>query len=273
MTAVTHAIVTGGSSGIGRETAKLLAAGGANVTLIARRQELLDEARREIEAARASTQQEILALSADVADRPAIEAAIHEACNRLGPCDLLIASAGVARPGYFLELDIGIHERTMAINYFGTLHAVRAVAPAMRARRGGRIVLVSSGAGIVGLIGYAAYSPTKFALRGLAESLRAEFRNYNIGVHIVYPPDTDTPQLAEEKAHKPPETAAITGGARTWSAAAVANAIVSGVEQGRFAITPGWEMTWLYRLHSVAKRPLNWYFDRLARGARREERG
>lgn len=268
-----HAIVTGGSSGIGKETAILLARQGANVTIMARRADVLADARREIEAARAGGAQRVLDLSVDVSDRPAVDAAVACAVDQFGPCDLLIASAGIAKPGHFHEMDIDIFERTMAVNYFGSLYAVRAVAPAMRAGRRGRVVLVSSGAGIVGLFGYSAYAPSKFALRGLAETLRNEYAADGVGVSIVYPPDTDTPQLAAEMPDKPAETRAITGGAKTWSAQGVAERIVRGVEKGRFAITPGWEMTCLYRLHSVVMPILGWHFDRTAARARARTAG
>jgi 3-dehydrosphinganine reductase len=131
-------------------------------------------------------------------------------------------------------------------------------------------VLVGSGAGIVGVYGYSAYSPTKFALRGLAEVLRAELSPEGIRVSIVYPPDTDTPQLAEENKTKPAETKAITAGAQTWSAEGVARSIVTGMDRGRFAITPGWEMTILHRLHSLINPALAWHFDRQAAQARKK---
>lgn len=246
-----HAIVTGGSSGIGLCTARMLAARGDNVTIMARRPDLLAGARKEIEAARRQSTQQVRSIAVDVADREAVRRAVSDAEADLGPCDLLITSAGIAHPGYVEELSDEIFDRSMAVNYGGTLHAVRAVLPGMKARQAGRIVMVSSGAGIVGMIGYAAYTPTKFALRGLAEVLRNELKPDGIAVTIVYPPDTDTPQLAAELATKPMETKAITGSARTWSADAVATEIAKGIERGYFAVTPGWEMTLLYWLSSI----------------------
>jgi 3-dehydrosphinganine reductase len=266
-----HVIITGGSSGIGKETAKVFARRGADVTLIARRPDVLAQARDDVMAACTASSQKVLALAADVSDRPLIEKAVRQACDDLGPCDLLVTSAGIARPGYFQDMDIETFERDMAINYFGTLYTVRAVVPEMRARRRGHVVLVSSGLGIVGVLGYAAYSPSKFALRGLAESIRWECGVDGVGVSIVYPPDTDTPQLAAEIAHKPVETAAVTGGAKTWRPEDVAACIAAGVAAGRFVITPGWEMTWLFRMHSILMRPLNWYFDLVANRARTQD--
>jgi len=258
-----HAIITGGSSGIGKATAKLLASKGANVSIIARTESTLAEAKKEIEAVRSPVTRQVLTLAADVSHRQQIEAAIQEAIAHNGPVDFLITSAGVAQPGYFQQQSIDIFEQTMAINYFGTLYAIRAVVPQMLERQKGHLVLVSSGAGLIGIYGYTTYSPTKFALRGLAESLRGEMKVHNIDVSIVYPPDTDTPQLVAENKTKPEETKQITATADMWTADGVAREIVRGIEKKSFAIAPGLEITLLNRLHSVLGPAINWYFDRI----------
>ncbi|GAB4282695.1 MAG: SDR family oxidoreductase [Oscillatoriaceae cyanobacterium] len=256
-----HAIVTGGSSGIGKATAILLAASGANISIIGRTQSKLDEAVGEIEAARAVSTQRVLAIPADVAVRDQAEAAIARAIEQLGPPHILITSAGIAHPGYFQELPIEIFEQTMAINYFGTLYCIRAALPAMVTQNKGHIVIISSGAGLIGIYGYTPYSPTKFALRGLAESLRGELKLKGINVSIVYPPDTDTPQLAEENKTKPLETKAITATAETWTAEGVGKEILRAIQDNRFAVTPGLEMTLLNRLHSILYPLLDRYFN------------
>jgi 3-dehydrosphinganine reductase len=117
-----------------------------------------------------------------------------------------VTSAGIAVPHYFEDTPLAVHERSMAVNYFGTLHVVRAALPVMRQRRRGRILMVSSSAGLMGLFGYCSYNPSKFALRGLAEALRAELRADGVGVSVAYPPDTETPMLEEENKTKPEET-------------------------------------------------------------------
>ena len=128
--------------------------------------------------------------------------------------------------------------------------------------------MISSGAGLVGLFGYTPYSPSKFALRGLAESLRGELKQMGIQVAIAYPPDTDTPQLAAENLTKPPETKLITETAQMWTAERVAKAILRGIQRQQFVITPGLEMQLLYRFHSLLAPVLQWYFDRLVARAR-----
>lgn len=242
-----HAIVTGGSSGIGLATAKLLAARGMNVSILARNVERLAAARAEIEQDRRHPSQRIACLAVDVAAREPLEAAIRQAIAELGAPRVLVASAGIAAAGYFLDLDPTAFDRTMAVNYLGTIDAVRLVVPEMRAAGGGHIVMISSGAGLLGILGYAAYCPTKFALRGFAEALRPEAKRWGIGISIAYPPDTDTPGFREEERTKPPETRKICKTASLMSADGVARSIVRGIDRGRFSIAPGWPMGLLHR--------------------------
>jgi 3-dehydrosphinganine reductase len=256
-------LITGGSSGIGLALARRYAADGARLSLVARDPAKLAAAADSMRVASPGATH-VFTAPADVADETSLLGAIRAAEGVHGPVDILITSAGVARPGYFEELSTSIHERTMAVNYFGSLYAVKAVVPGMRARRQGAIVLVSSGAGLVGLFGYTAYAPSKFALRGLAESLRAELKPAGIAVTIVYPPDTDTPQLAEENLTKPAETKALTAAAGLWSADAVARVTLDGIRRGRFSITPGLQLTALAWLHSLIAPILRWSFDRTA---------
>ncbi|MEO1006075.1 MAG: SDR family oxidoreductase, partial [Cyanobacteria bacterium J06638_38] len=213
-----HAVITGGSSGIGKEIAKLLARQGVNLSIIARDSAKLETAKQEISTLVMNPQQRILTVTADVSKQEALEFALKKAIADLGHPQILITSAGIAVPGYFPELSIETFHQTMAVNYFGSLYAIKAVLPGMIAAKQGHIVLISSGAGLIGLYGYTAYSSSKFALRGLAESLRGELKPHNIKVSIVYPPDTDTPQLAAENKIKPTETKLMTETAQLWSA-------------------------------------------------------
>lgn len=258
-----HAIVTGGSSGIGKALVRLLIAQGANVTAIARERQKLEQMQQEIGLTMALSEQKLEIAVADVADSPGITQAIEQAISSLGTPSLLITSAGMVHPGYFEQLPLATFERTMAVNYFGSLYSIKAALPTMLAEGQGQIVLISSGAGLLGIYGYSSYSPSKFALRGLAESLRGELKPHGIGITIVYPPDTDTPQLAAENKIKPPETKQITATAKTWSPEAVAEQILRGVARQQFAIAPGWELTIVNRWHSLLSPMLNWYFDRL----------
>ncbi len=260
-----HVLITGGSSGIGLALARQAAAAGARVSLVARDPVKLAAAR---EAAGGAT----FSATADVSVEAELLAALAAAEQRHGPVDVLIASAGVAEPGYFEELPVATFERAMAVNYFGTLYALKAAVPGMRARGRGAVVLISSAVGLHGVFGYSAYAPSKFALRGLAESLRAELQGTGVHVMIVYPPDTDTPQLAAENLTKPVETKAITAGGGLWTAEAVAKATLAGLARGKFSITPGWPVTALAWFGGLLGPLLRRSFDRTARRARDGEK-
>lgn len=256
-----HVIVTGGSSGIGLATARLLAERGARLSLIARGRERLEAAARELAAA---------ARVADVADQAAVTRAVTELEEEQGqPCDILITAAGLARPGHFLDLPDEVFRQMMEVDYFGTLYALRAVAPGMVERGRGNVVAVSSAAGLIGIFGYSAYGPAKFAVRGLMESVRAELTPRGVHVGVVFPPDVDTPQLAEENRWKPEETRVIGGTIKPLTAEKVAAAIVAGIERRRFVICPDAGTRALAHFGSVLMPFLNREFDRRVRAVRR----
>ncbi len=236
------AIITGGSSGIGLALASLLHARGHPLTLIARDDAKLAQAAAALGGAP-------LTLACDVADAAALEAAVQQAHAKHGAPDYVIASAGIAEPGHFTEQPLQSHQDQMATNYFGALHLAQAAVPHMAS--GGRLVFIGSGAGFFGIHGYAAYAPTKFALRGLAEVLRVELKPQGITVTLAYPPDTDTPQLAAEARTKPAATKEITASGGLWQPEAVAQAILKGADKGRFAVAPGVQMKALLWLHSL----------------------
>lgn len=248
MRQVSHAVVTGGSSGIGLALTRRLAALGRRVSVIA-----LDDADRAALAADPPPgAHPVHTEGADVADRAAVTAAVERATARHGPCDLMVTCAGVTRPGRFVELDDAEFERQLAVNYLGTLWAVRAVTPSMIDRRRGHLVMVSSFAALLGVSGYTAYAPSKYAVRGLAETLRTELKPYGIHVAAVYPTDVDTPMLAAEEPLKPPETRALSSTARTLTPDEVAIAIIRGVARRRPRILCDRSSWWLARVASAA---------------------
>ena len=245
------ALVTGGSSGIGLAVARQLAARGAHVWLSRGDRAKLDSALADVEARRIQPDQRCGVVVADVADAAQASAAVAEVTAQAGTPDLVINSAGITYPGYFQDIDLAIFHQIMDINYYGTLHVIKAVIPAMLARGSGHIVNVSSLAGLIGVFGYSAYGASKFAVRGLSDVLRSELKPLGIGVSVVYPPDTDTPQLAYENQFKPYETKALAGNANVMSADAVATEILRGVSRGRYVIIPGSEGKLLFGLSGL----------------------
>ena len=229
-----HAVVTGGSSGIGLATARALAERGARLTLLARRPGPLDDAVADL----AEHGADAAAVPVDVADRDAVRAVMAGVASERGPVDVLVTSAGVARPGYFEELGDDVFREMMEVDYFGTLWPIRAVVPSMVERGTGSIVGISSGAGLVGVFGYTAYGAAKFAVRGLLEALRAEMAPHGVHVACCFPPDVDTPQLAAEEPYKPAETRALSGTFAPLQPERVAECVVAGIEARRFLLVP-----------------------------------
>lgn len=241
-------LVTGGSSGIGLALAKKLAAQGSHVWILARNPAKLEEACQEISDARQSTDQKINAVSADVSQFESISAAVDGIVKQAGTPDFLFNSAGIAEPGYVTQLDLDIYRKTMDINFFGTLYATRAVLPGMVQRGSGYIINISSIAGFLGLYGYSAYGPSKFAVRGLSDSMRYELAEHGIRVSVVFPPDTQTPQLDYENRIKPPIVVELDKANKVMTADAVADNILKGVAQKRYIITPGTDSSLYFKL-------------------------
>jgi 3-dehydrosphinganine reductase len=149
-----------------------------------------------------------------------------------------VNAAGIIVPGYFERMPIEDFETCIRCGYFTVVYPTRAVVPAMIARGAGRIVNVGSMGGIIGVFGYTAYASAKFAVMGFSEALRYEMKPLGISVHVVCPSDTDTPGLAYEQTLRPYETDVVNGEVKPVSPEAVAEALVRGVEKGRYLIVP-----------------------------------
>ncbi len=251
-----HVIVTGGSRGLGRSIAAQFAARGDSVSLLARDEVHLKEAAGSMGPGRVEW------VAADVTDAAQLAVAIGDLEARAGACDIVVAAAGAALPGYFDELDADVFRTQMELNYFGVLNAVRVVTPAMIERRSGSVVAVASAAALVGVFGYAAYAPSKFAVRGLMEVLRSELKPYGIHVACVFPPDMETPGFAEENRTKPEECARISAGIKPRDPDAVARSVMRGIDRRRFTITVDPQTAVLARAAGLVAPLLQRGFDR-----------
>jgi NAD(P)-dependent dehydrogenase (short-subunit alcohol dehydrogenase family) len=177
------AIITGASSGVGYETARLLAREGAQVVAAARRRDKLEWLVGEIagEGGRA------LAIPTDVTDADQVLRLVESAHNLLGRIDILVNSAGivhkVAPAEQFSDADFRLVIET---NLYGSFYAARAVIPHMKRQGGGTIVNIGSRVGKTGVANIAPFSAAKFALAGLSQAIGAELRPHNIFVTTIF---------------------------------------------------------------------------------------
>ncbi len=245
------ALITGGSSGIGLAIAQILAARGAHIWLLARNEGKLNTAIDKVIACRANVSQRFGIIIADVTDYEVVDRELLRLHDEIGLPDLVVNSAGAAHPGYVQELDLKVFHWMMDVNYFGTVNVTKSLLPGMIERGSGHFVNISSLAGLLGVFGYSAYGASKYALRGFSDVLRAEVKPYGIDVSIVFPPDTETPQLIYENQFKPLETKALGSSAGAMSAIEVANAVVQGIIRNRYMILPGIESKLLYNFSGL----------------------
>ncbi|XP_051127664.1 3-dehydrosphinganine reductase TSC10A-like [Andrographis paniculata] len=233
-----HVFITGGSSGIGLALAHLCAQHGADVSLLARSAAKLEEAKQSIKLA---TGRDVRIFSADVRDYDAVRTAVEDA----GPIDVLVCNQGVFVPQELADQDLEEIKFMIDVNLTGTFHLIRAALPAMkksRAERGpGSIAIMSSQAGQVGIYGYAAYSASKFGLKGLAEALQHEVIADNIHISLIFPPDTETPGFAEENKRRPQLTSIIAASSGAMKAEEVAKKSLDGIQSGTFIVPCNFE--------------------------------
>jgi NAD(P)-dependent dehydrogenase (short-subunit alcohol dehydrogenase family) len=240
-------LLTGAGSGIGRACALELARRGARLGLVDINAASLDETASQVRALGV----EVFPFTADLSREEAVERVAKEVEAAFGPLDVLFSNAGVAvvKPAVLTsEMD---WDWILGVNVRAPIRLVRALVPSMVARGRGQIVLTASLAGLVGAPGMVAYSTTKFALVGFAESLRLELADAGVRVTAVCPGYVRT-NLHKATRYANDGFERFLDSAPPWygvSAARAAQIIVDGVARGRPQIVFGPEKAgwWLKR--------------------------
>ena len=238
-------VITGASSGIGRETARVYAEKGGRVVLASRSRPALETVAQECRALGA----EALVVPTDVADEEAVLALAASAVRRFGRIDVWVGNAGVFSYGTFEELPADVFRQVVETNLMGQVHGARAVLPHFRRQGSGTLVLVGSLYSRVGSPGKAPYVTSKWGLLGFAEALRQELRGSGIRVRVVLPATIDTPIY---------QHAANVTGRRVRplppasSPARVARAIVRSPSRRRHAVFVGRTQTAVLPVHRYA---------------------
>ncbi len=184
----TAALVTGASSGIGAATARLLAAGGTTVALVARRADRLEEVAEDCRL----TAPRSRAWAADLEDTDRAASLVLEIWDQLGPLDVVVNNAAIPMRRPAQRLTMAEVERTMTVNFYSPVAITLALLPRMLERGHGTIVNVSSMGGRLGIAAEAAYSASKFALAGWSESLAVDLWGTGVTIKLVLPGAFDT---------------------------------------------------------------------------------
>lgn len=182
-------LVTGARGGIGRELCAQLAARGARLCLLDRTREITESMKREP----GSLPTEMLTVQADITRAEDRERAVNTVSQAWGGIDILINLAGVMDFVRFNEQDPGMIQRLLQVNVEAPLQMTRCVLPQMIERRHGRIINIGSMFGSIGFPCFAAYSASKFALRGFSQALRRELAGSGVGITYVSPRAVRTP--------------------------------------------------------------------------------
>lgn len=176
-------LITGASSGIGKQTAIEFAKLGANIILVARRKEKLDELANELEKFKVTT----FVCKCDVSDKTQVKEMSKTVLEKFDSVDVLVNNAGFAIYGSVKDLSIDEIESQMETNYFGMMYCIKNFLPSMLDKKSGHIVNVASVAASFGLPGIASYCASKFAMLGFSEGLKHELHGTGVGITVVSP--------------------------------------------------------------------------------------
>lgn len=234
-----HCFITGGSTGLGKSLAVELVKKGADVCIVARRVSELEAAAEEIKLNRKSEKQQVIFISADVTNQKDVVRAFDEANVKMGRNpDFVCACAGASYPKFFLDHTMEEFEKLTTLNYLGQAYVAHQAAQRMRDSKikDGKIVFISSMLGLISFAGWATYAPTKYAVRGLADTLRNELKRYGIGVHIFFPGGIESPGFDTENLTKPEITKIIEGANTPQTGEECAKSLLNGLYKGNYMI-------------------------------------
>ena len=176
-------LITGASSGIGKQTAIEFAKLGSSIILVARRKNNLEQVENELKQFNVNT----LVCTCDVSKKDQVEKMSKIVLKKFNSIDILVNNAGFAIYGSVYDLSINDIESQMETNYFGMIYCTKNFLPLMLEKKSGHIVNVASVAASFGLPGIASYCASKFAMLGFSEGLKHELSGTGVGITVVSP--------------------------------------------------------------------------------------
>lgn len=257
-----YIIITGGSEGIGRALALDLVKLGADVSILSRSVQKLEQTHKEMEALRVSETQKLNYISCDVTQFETVKKTFDQLIFDHRVPDILMNVAGYAQPGYLHEQEIHHFDDMMNLNFFGVVHTCKAIAPYFMKEKKGIILNTSSMAGFLGLFGYTGYCASKFAVVGFSEALKRELKPFNVQVSVLCPPNTKTPGLEKENRVKPKEILETEEKAKVVSAEEVSKSTLNLLKKKTFMIIPTADGTLAYFLNRISPKIIDQFVKR-----------
>lgn len=230
-------LLTGASSGIGRELSLELARRGGIIGLTARRLDLLEEIQREIE----SSGGRAIAIAVDVTDAAALRVAADRLRSEFGRIDVMIANAGIGTASHAAKMQPAQVANVININLIGAVNSVAAVLPEMAERNEGQLVAISSLSAYRGLAKSGAYCSSKAGLSAFFESVRIDLRGTNVKVTIIHPGFIRTPLTAGREKKMP----------YLMEVDVAVKKIVSAIERQKTSYAFPWQLTSIVRLGMI----------------------
>ncbi len=220
-------LITGASSGIGKQTTIEFAKLGANIILVARRKEKLEKLATELEKFNVTT----LVCQCDVSDKIQVKKMSKTVLEKFDSVDVLVNNAGFAIYGSIKDLSVDEIESQMETNYFGMIYCIKNFLPSMLEKNCGHIVNVASVAASFGLPGIASYCASKFAMLGFSEGLKHELHGTGVGITVVSPIMVRTDFFDHHSFEKMPKFSSTSLSSKT-----VAKAILKAANSSRLEI-------------------------------------
>ena len=220
-------LITGASSGIGKQTAIEFAKLGSNIILVARKKDKLEQVENQLKQFHVTT----LVCTCDISKKDQVQSMSKIVLEKFNSIDILVNNAGFAIYGSVSELSINEIESQMETNYFGTIYCIKFFLPSMLKKKSGHIVNVASVAASFGLPGIASYCASKFAMLGFSEGLKHELSGTGVGLTVVSPIMVKTEFFDHPSFEKMPKYSPTSLSPKT-----VAKAIVKAANSSRLEI-------------------------------------
>ncbi len=241
-----NVLITGASSGIGAESAKLFSQQGATVILVARNESKLKRVSNSIKSNNGNS----YIIKCDISDTNQVSRMVEESIELFGRIDVLFNNAGTSFTGGILEDDyIDNLNEMINIDLLGTVYCTRAILPFMKQQNSGHIINMCSVVGFKSFVNFSAYSSVMHSITGFTDGLRQELYDTNINVTIVHPALTQTPLLSLSKPEKMPP---IFKAMSPIPVKAVAHAILSGLHKKKSKIIVPFQPKLLQLLNSIS---------------------